>query len=149
MISIFSFDYSCSEFLYFTDGQPGTTSPKKRKPKGKKTNNDGVSDNADDTSDDESESNDDGNGQVSATGRKKRKAVQIKKKYMDTPEDDYDFQDPFINDASSDEFEISSGDDNDSDWNDSQELDEESQETRRMLKEAKRFTNGKGKKQNK
>lgn len=73
----------------------------------------------------------------------------MKKKYRDeTPEDDYDYQDPFIDDGSSDEFELSEDDDDDddTDWEDSQVVDEESQETRRLLKEAKKFTRRKGKK---
>nr|XP_023029110.1 aprataxin and PNK-like factor [Leptinotarsa decemlineata] len=78
--------------------------------------------------------------------RKKRKAAQ-KVKFNETPEDDYDYDDPFLNDASSDDFELSEDDDGDdtTDWEDSQAMDEESHERKRLLKEAKKFTKGKKK----
>ncbi|CAG9819106.1 unnamed protein product [Phaedon cochleariae] len=72
---------------------------------------------------------------------KKRKAAKKVKKYQETPEDDYDMEDPFINDGSSDDFQPSNdGSDDDTDWEDSQKVVEESEETRRLLKEAKKFT---------
>ncbi|KAJ8962504.1 hypothetical protein NQ318_000894 [Aromia moschata] len=109
----------------------GNTKKKKRKPKRPKTN--------DSSQDDVNDVDDDGDG----TGNRKKRAATKDVKYRDeTPEDDYDYEDPFMDDASSDAFELSSDSASDSDWDDSQEVDEESQETRRLLKEAKKFTKG-------
>ncbi|XP_076268077.1 uncharacterized protein LOC143201112 isoform X2 [Rhynchophorus ferrugineus] len=55
-------------------------------------------------------------------------------------DDDYDYNDPFINDNSSDDFEPSDDDYTDSDWEDSGELVEELEERKRLLREAKRYT---------
>ncbi|XP_056636873.1 aprataxin and PNK-like factor [Diorhabda sublineata] len=73
------------------------------------------------------------------TARKKRKTTTKVTKYTESPEDDYDLEDPFINNNSSDDFELSDSGDSDSDWRDSQEVEEESQERKRLLKEAKKF----------
>ncbi|CAG9856203.1 unnamed protein product [Phyllotreta striolata] len=75
-------------------------------------------------------------------GRMKRKAANKKKNYSDSPEDDYDFDDSFINDGSSDDYEASDddGDSSDSDWRVSQAEPEESEETRRLIREARKFT---------
>lgn len=96
-----------------------------------------------------SDSSDTDDGDATNTGKKKRKAAAKPKKYAETPDDDYDIEDPFINDASSDDFQISgsgSDDSDDTEWQDTQVVDEESQETRRLLKEAKKFTKKKNKK---
>lgn len=52
-------------------------------------------------------------------------------------EDDYDQDDPFIDDSESDYTASSTG--SDTDWEDSQNVEEDSQERKRLIKEAKRF----------
>ncbi|KAJ8964411.1 hypothetical protein NQ317_015849 [Molorchus minor] len=103
---------------------------------------------ADDSSQDH-DSDDDGGDGNTGTPRRKRRAATKKQTADESLEEDYDYDDPFINDATSDEFELSSDeDDEDTEWEDSQMTDEESQETRRLLKEARKFTRGKRKKNN-
>ncbi|CAG9829281.1 unnamed protein product [Diabrotica balteata] len=50
------------------------------------------------------ESEDEESGDDSPVGKRKRKAVAKAKNYAESPEDDYDLQDPFINDGSSDDL---------------------------------------------
>lgn len=58
----------------------------------------------------------------------------------DDLEDDYDLEDPFIDDGSEDEYEPDNlSDESDSEWNDSQAVDD-GEDTKRLVKEAKRFT---------
>ncbi|KAG5898785.1 hypothetical protein JTB14_010995 [Gonioctena quinquepunctata] len=93
---------------------------------------------------DESNTDSDSNETESKGGgkRKKRKAAQKANKFNETPEDDYDYGDPFLNDASSDDYEPTD-DDTDDTWEDSQRVEEDSEERKRLLKEAKKFTKGK------
>lgn len=63
----------------------------------------------------------------------------------DDAEDDYDLEDPFIDDDSEDDFQPDDDDDTDSEWGDLQEIDEED-DTKELLKEAKRVTKNKTKK---
>lgn len=58
----------------------------------------------------------------------------------DDEEDDYDLEDPFINDDSEDDFEPDTDDDTDSEWFDSQETGNDEEDTKQLLKEAKRIT---------
>ncbi|CAG9762125.1 unnamed protein product [Ceutorhynchus assimilis] len=75
-----------------------------------------------------------------------QKRPTTKKNPPQTPEDDdlddsYDYNDPFINDASSDDYQPSASiNSSDTDLEDSQEIDEESQELKRTIREAKKFT---------
>ncbi|KAJ8910473.1 hypothetical protein NQ315_015608 [Exocentrus adspersus] len=103
-----------------------------QKPKQRPANQSGNS------SSDESTNGDTG----STTTRPKRKASMKRKYTDDDASDDYDYEDPFINDATSDEFELSDDDDesDSTDWMDSQKVEEDSEDTKRLLKEAKRFT---------
>ena len=55
-------------------------------------------------------------------------------------EDDYDYDDPFLNDASSDDYEPT-----DSGSDDTASEGEEEHDSKRTKKEAKRFTRGKRK----
>lgn len=83
------------------------------------------------------------NSQNTPPNQKKPRRAATKKpkvKDIDSSQDDYDLDDPFINDGSSDDFAPSDDSNSDSDWEDSQEAEEESQERKRMLKEAKKFT---------
>ena len=64
----------------------------------------------------------------------KRKNAATRKNYAE--EDDYDYDDPFLNDASSDDYQPT---DSDSD-NSATSAGEDEEDTNRMLKEAKRFT---------
>lgn len=58
----------------------------------------------------------------------------------DDLEDDYDLEDPFIDDGSEDEYQPDNlSDESDSEWTESQGADEE-EDTKRLVKEAKRFT---------
>lgn len=68
----------------------------------------------------------------------KRKAATRRSPSFGDSEDDYDYDDPFIDDSGS-EYSVSS-DGSDTEWEDSQNVEEDSQETKRLLKEAKRFT---------
>lgn len=58
-------------------------------------------------------------------------------------ENEYDFEDPFLNDDSSDEYQEESDDfsDDDPDWEDSQN----DEDTKTLMKEAQRFTRGRKK----
>jgi hypothetical protein len=55
----------------------------------------------------------------------------------DDDDDDYDYDDPFINDASSDDYQPT---DTGSDVSDEVSSGEEEANTKRMMKEAKKFT---------
>jgi hypothetical protein len=52
-------------------------------------------------------------------------------------DDDYDYDDPFLNDASSDDYQPT---DSGSDTSDGMSSGDEELEARRMMKEAKKFT---------
>ncbi|KAG8235269.1 hypothetical protein J437_LFUL014269 [Ladona fulva] len=74
--------------------------------------------------------------------RKKRK--NVKKAEEDNEEedensDDYDYDDPFINDGSSDDYEPSSSGSDSSDTSSDNDNDKGEDDVRRMRKEAKRF----------
>lgn len=65
---------------------------------------------------------------------------QKKQSADDDLEDEYDLEDPFIDDGSEDEYQPDNvSDESDSEWNDSQGVDED-EDTKRLVKEAKRFT---------
>jgi hypothetical protein len=55
----------------------------------------------------------------------------------DDEDDDYDYDDPFINDGSSDDYQPT---DSGSDVSDGMSSGEEEADTKRMVKEAKKFT---------
>ena len=55
----------------------------------------------------------------------------------DDEDDDYDYDDPFINDASSDDYQPT---DTGSDISDEMSSGEEESNTKRMMKEARKFT---------
>lgn len=76
---------------------------------------------------------------------KPKKQTVVKPDECDDAEDDYDLEDPFINDDSEDDFQPENDDDTDSEWNDSQEIDED-EDTRQLLKEARRITRTQSKK---
>lgn len=55
----------------------------------------------------------------------------------DDDDDDYDYDDPFLNDASSDDYQPT---DTDSDISDGMSSGDEESDSKRMMKEAKKFT---------
>ncbi|XP_050300605.1 aprataxin and PNK-like factor [Anthonomus grandis grandis] len=73
------------------------------------------------------------------TPKKKRATKKPKKQQSFDGEDDYDYDDPFLNDDSSDDFEPTDSESDLDDSHDSNACTEESQDQRRMLKEAKKF----------
>nr|CAI5834296.1 unnamed protein product [Callosobruchus analis] len=89
-------------------------------------------------SDTATESEDDGQP-AEKMQRRKRKVENNKNNFNETPEDDYDLEDPFIDDASSDAFEPSD-DGDDSDWDEDVESADETEDVKRLVKEANRFT---------
>ncbi|XP_066139962.1 aprataxin and PNK-like factor [Euwallacea fornicatus] len=69
----------------------------------------------------------------------KRKHTQKQLDPDEIEDDDYDYNDPFLNDNSSDDYQPTDSDSSGATTDNSQDLDVEYQDRKRMLKEAKKF----------